>query len=180
MSTEKLTFTVPLLGFVAFSGTGKTTLLKQLIPLLKTRGLCLALIKHTHHTFDIDTPGKDSYELRQAGAEQVMVASRRRWALMVETPQQTDDPQLEVLLPHLNTDALDLVLVEGFKHAAIPKIELHRPVLNHPLLFPEDANIIAVASDTALPVKSHLPVLDLNNPEAIADFIMEFVDSFDS
>jgi len=180
MSTEKLTFTIPLLGFVAFSGTGKTTLLKQLIPLLKARGLRLALIKHTHHSFDIDTPGKDSYELRQAGAEQVMVASRHRWALMVETPQQTEDPQLEVLLSHLNTDALDVVLVEGFKHAAIPKIELYRPVLNHPLLFPEDANIIAIASDTALTATTRLPVLDLNNPEAIADFIMGFVNSFEA
>jgi molybdopterin-guanine dinucleotide biosynthesis protein B len=180
MSNEQLTFTIPLLGFVAFSGTGKTTLLTQLIPLLKARGLRLAVIKHTHHTFDIDTPGKDSYELRQAGAEQVMVASRRRWALMVETPQQTDDPQLDALLPHLNTDALDLVLVEGFKHTTIPKIELHRPTLNHPLLFPEDANIIAIASDSTLPAKTRLPVLDLNNPEAIADFIMRFVNSFES
>jgi len=177
MSTDNHLFNIPLLGFVAFSGTGKTTLLKQLIPLLKTRGLRLALIKHTHHTFDVDTPGKDSYELRQAGAEQVMVASRRRWALMVETPLQTEDPRLEILLPHLNTDALDLVLVEGFKHAAIPKIELHRPSLNHPLLFPEDTNIIAIASDAALSIKTHLPVLDLNNPAAIAGFIMEYVDS---
>lgn len=180
MATENPIFNVPMLGFVAFSGTGKTTLLKRLIPLLRARGLRLAIIKHTHHTFDIDTPGKDSYELRQAGAEQVMVASKRRWALMVETPQQTDDPQLEHLLPHLNSDAMDLVLVEGFKHAAIPKIELHRPVLNHPLLFSEDVNIIAIASDTALSVKTHLPVLDLNNPDIIADFIMEFVDSFES
>lgn len=177
MSTEKRTFTVPLLGFVAFSGTGKTTLLKQVIPLLKARGVRVALIKHTHHQFDIDTPGKDSYELRQAGAEQVMVASRRRWALMVETPQQTEDPQLEQLLPHLHSDVLDLVLIEGFKHAAIPKIELHRPALKHPLLFPTDHNIIAIASDTALSVKTNLPVLDLNNPAAIADFIMAFVDS---
>ena len=180
MSTKKLTFTVPLLGFVAFSGTGKTTLLKQLIPLLKTQGMRLALIKHTHHQFDIDIPGKDSYELRQAGVEQVMVASRRRWALMVETPQQTEDPQLEYLLPHLNNDALDLVLIEGFKHAPIPKIELHRANLSHPWLFPDDINIIAIASDTALSVNTSLPVLDLNNPAAIADFIMAFVDSYES
>jgi len=177
MSAEKHSFTIPLVGFVAFSGTGKTTLLKQLIPLFKARGLRLALIKHTHHTFDVDTPGKDSYELRHAGADQVMVASRHRWALMVETPQQTDDPQLEVLLSHLNSDALDLVLVEGFRHAPIPKIELHRPVLQHPLLFPDDVNIIAIASDAPLSVKTHLPVLDLNNPAAITDFILAFVDS---
>jgi len=177
MSAKKYPFTTPLVGFVAFSGTGKTTLLKQLIPLLKARGLRLALIKHTHHTFDVDTPGKDSYELRQAGAEQVMVASRHRWALMVETPQQTDDPSLEGLVQHLNTDELDLVLVEGFKHAAIPKIELHRPALQRPLLFPDDANIIAIASDAPLSVKTHLPVLDLNNPATVADFILAFINT---
>lgn len=180
MSTDKLPFTVPVLGFVAFSGTGKTTLLTHLIPLLKARGIRLAVIKHTHHQFDIDTPGKDSYELRQAGAEQVMVASRRRWALMVETPQQTTDPQLEVLLPHLDNEALDLVLVEGFKHTRIPKIELHRPSLQHPLLYPDDATIIAIASDTTLSVKPPLPVLDLNKPAMVAEFILTFLDSFAS
>jgi len=163
------------LGFVAFSGTGKTTLLKHLIPILKARGLHLALIKHTHHQFDIDTPGKDSYELRQAGAEQVMVASRHRWALMVETPNQNDDPQLDSLIDHLDTNALDLILVEGFKHAAVSKIELHRPILNKPVLFPEDPNIIAVASDAPPTQQTDLPVLALDNPEAIADFVMDFV-----
>ena len=180
MLTNKVSFSVPLLGFVAFSGTGKTTLLAQLIPLLKARGIRLAVIKHTHHQFDIDTPGKDSYQLREAGAEQVMVASRRRWALMVETPQRTTDPQLEYLLPHLNSEALDLVLVEGFKHATIPKIELHRPDLQHPLLYPNDATIIAIASDKPLAVKPRIPILDLNNPVAITDFIQTFIDSFDS
>ena len=165
----------PLLGFVAFSGTGKTTLLKQLIPLLKARGLQLAVIKHTHHSFDIDTPGKDSYELRQAGAEQVMVASSRRWALMVETPNQVDDPQLDSLIQHLDSSALDLILVEGFKHAAIPKIELHRPGLKKPLLCPEDSDIIAIASDTPLTQQIDLPMLALNDPEAIADFVVDFV-----
>jgi len=168
------------LGFVAFSGTGKTTLLKQLIPILKARGLHLALIKHTHHQFDIDTPGKDSYELRQAGAEQVMVASRRRWALMVETPNQIDDPQLESLIQQLDTTALDLILVEGFKHTAVPKIELHRPAFNKPLLFPKDPDIIALASDAPLTQQIDLPVLALNNPEAIADFVMDFVQQHQS
>ena len=180
MSTDNQPFSVPLIGFVAFSGTGKTTLLTQLIPLLKSRGVRLAVIKHSHHQFDIDIPGKDSYELRQAGAQQVMVASRRRWALMVETPQQTTDPQLEYLLPHLDSEALDLVLVEGFKHAAIRKIELHRPSLQQPLLYPGDANIIAIASDATLSVKPPLPVLDLNNPAAIAEFIQSRIDSFES
>jgi molybdopterin-guanine dinucleotide biosynthesis protein B len=175
MPDNYLTTGCPVLGFVAFSGTGKTTLLKQLIPILKARGLHLALIKHTHHQFDIDTPGKDSYELRQAGAEQVMVASRHRWALMVETPNQNDDPQLNALIDHLDTNALDLILVEGFKHAAVPKIELHRPILNKPLLFPEDLDIIAIASDAPLTQQTDLPVLALDRPEAIADFVMDFV-----
>ena len=169
-----------MLGFVAFSGTGKTSLLKQLIPILKARGLHLALIKHTHHQFDIDTPGKDSYELRHAGAEQVMVASSRRWALMVETPNQTEDPQLESLLAQLDTHALDLILVEGFKHAAVPKIELHRPALNKPLLFPEDPNIIALACDAPLTQTTDLPLLALNNPAAIADFVMGFIQQHQS
>ena len=164
-----------MLGFVAFSGTGKTTLLKQIIPLLKARGLQLAVIKHTHHQFDIDTPGKDSYELRQAGAEQLMVASRRRWALMVETPDQVDDPQLDSLIQHLDSTGLDLILVEGFKHEAIPKIELHRPALQKPLLCPEDPDIIAVANDASLNQQIDLPVLALNNPEAIADFVLDFI-----
>ncbi len=169
-----------MLGFVAFSGTGKTTLLKQLIPILKARGLHLAVIKHTHHQFDVDTPGKDSYELRHAGAEQVMVASRRRWALMVETPNQTDDPSLESLIDHLDTNALDLILVEGFRHTAVPKIELHRPIINKPLLFPEDPDIIAIASDAPLTQHTDLPVLALNNPEAIADFVMALVNQYQS
>ena len=178
MSVEIQQAPVPIIGFVASSGTGKTTLLKQVIPLLKAHGLHLALIKHTHHQFDIDTPGKDSYELRHAGAEQVMVASRRRWALMVETPQQSDDPQLDYLLSHLNSNNLDLVLVEGFRHEAIPKIELHRPALKQPLLFPEDPHIIAIATDTEVGINTALPILDLNNPAAIADFIRAFVDSY--
>jgi molybdopterin-guanine dinucleotide biosynthesis protein B len=175
MSTNRITASCPVLGFVAFSGTGKTTLLKRLIPLLKARGLQLAVVKHTHHQFDIDTPGKDSYELRQAGAEQVMVASRRRWALMVETANEVEDPQLDTLIQQLDSAALDLILVEGFKHAAIPKIELHRPALQKPLLCPEDPDIIAVASDVPLSQQIDLPVLALNNPEAIADFIMDFI-----
>jgi molybdopterin-guanine dinucleotide biosynthesis protein B len=175
MPANRITASCPVLGFVAFSGTGKTTLLKQLIPLLKARGLQLAVVKHTHHQFDIDTPGKDSYELRQAGAEQVMVASRRRWALMVETPNEVEDPQLDTLIQQLDSAALDLILVEGFKHTAIPKIELHRPELQKPLLCPGDQDIIAVASDAPLGQQINLPVLALNNPEAIADFVVGFI-----
>ena len=160
----------PVLGFSAFSGTGKTTLLCRLIPLLKERGVRVAMVKHAHHTFDIDTPGKDSYELRKAGADQMLVASSQRWALMVEDPHD-DRPDLDRLLAHLDPAHADLILVEGFKDEAIPKIELHRAGLNQPLLFPDDEDVVAVATDAPLPVVTDLPVLDLNDPAAIADFV---------
>ncbi|MCW9024671.1 MAG: molybdopterin-guanine dinucleotide biosynthesis protein MobB [Gammaproteobacteria bacterium] len=163
----------PLLGFVAFSGTGKTTLLQQLIPLLKQEGLNIGMIKHAHHHFDIDIPGKDSYELRKAGADQVLVASQKRWALITETPDSDVDPDLQQMVNALEQPRLDLILVEGFKHVSFPKIELHRPSLNQPLLFPDDKDIIAIATDTALPVETTLPVLDLNNPESFFIFIHE-------
>ncbi|HEB55414.1 MAG TPA: molybdopterin-guanine dinucleotide biosynthesis protein B [Gammaproteobacteria bacterium] len=165
----------PLLGFVAFSGTGKTTLLKQLIPLLKNKNLKIGLIKHAHHRFDIDIPGKDSYELRKAGADQVLVASQQRWAMITETPDQQGDPALSDMLAHLDQSGLDLILIEGFKHVAFPKLELHRPALGHPLLFPDDADILAIATDVPLQQKISLPVLDLNQPAAIADFIQQHI-----
>lgn len=160
----------PLLGFAAFSGVGKTTLLTQLIPLLRTQGIRPGMIKHAHHDFDIDTPGKDSYELRKAGAEQVLIASSNRWALMTETPAQTEASLFE-LLAHLDQTHLDLILVEGFRHEAFPKIELHRPSLQHPLLCLEDTHIIAVATDADLPEAVSIPQLDLNDPAQIAAFI---------
>ncbi len=163
--------TCPRLGFVAFSGTGKTTLLRQLIPLLKAQGLKLGIIKHAHHHFDIDIPGKDSYELRKAGADQVLVASQQRWAMVTETPEQGSDPELAAMLAHLDQAELDLVLVEGFKHVAFPKLELHRPSLGHPLLFPDDADILAIATDAPLTQQTSLPVLDINQAESIAAFI---------
>lgn len=162
---------VPVLGIAAFSGTGKTTLLTKLLPILKSHGLRIGMIKHAHHTFEVDHPGKDSYELRKAGAEQMLIASRNRWALMVETIPEAE-PQLQALLPHLDPNTLDLILVEGFKHERFPKIELHRPSLGHPLLFPGDETVVAVACDAPLPVRTSLPVLDLNDPGQIADFIL--------
>jgi molybdenum cofactor guanylyltransferase/molybdopterin-guanine dinucleotide biosynthesis protein MobB len=161
---------VPILGFAAFSGTGKTTLLCRLIPMLKERGVRVAMVKHAHHAFDIDTPGKDSYELRKSGADQMLVASSQRWALMVEDPHD-DRPDLERLVALLDPERADLILVEGFKDEPIPKIELHRTGLNQPLLFPDDDAVIAVATDGSLPVATQLPVLDLNDPTAIADFV---------
>ncbi|MDH5180656.1 MAG: molybdopterin-guanine dinucleotide biosynthesis protein MobB [Gammaproteobacteria bacterium] len=168
----------PLLGFAAWSGTGKTTLLTQLIPLLKAKGLAIGMIKHAHHQFDIDKPGKDSYELRKAGAEQMLIVSKNRWALMVETPGLYDDPPLDEMVAQLDQDKLDLILVEGFKHAAFAKIELHRPIIGKPLLYPADPSIIAIASDTVDRINTDLPLLDINNPASIAEFILQFIDNF--
>lgn len=163
-------FPHPVLGFVAYSGTGKTTLLEKLIPLLKQRGIRIALIKHAHHDFDIDKPGKDSHRLRMAGADQVMVASQKRWALMHENQQDEDEPNLKELLCHFNPDHIDLMLVEGFKHEHYPKIELQRQELGKPPLHPNDPDIIALASDTQQS-NIELPQLDINQPEMIADFV---------
>lgn len=159
----------PVLGFAAYSGTGKTTLLVRLLPLLKAEGLRVAMIKHAHHDFDIDKPGKDSYELRKAGADQMLIASDRRWALMTETNEGAN-PRLEDLIGRLNLDECDLVLVEGFRHVAFAKIELHRPSLGKDLIYPDDTNIIAVASDEKIPT-ADLPWLNLNDPQEIADYI---------
>ena len=166
-----LTVSPPLLGFCAYSGTGKTTLLTSLIPVLNRNGLKIGLVKHAHHQFDIDQPGKDSYELRKAGACEMMVASAKRWALVHESPEVKVDPTLEELLPHLSLSELDLVLVEGFKHEPLEKIELYRPSLGNPLIYPDDSSIIALATDLPSCEKIELPILDLNNIDEIADFI---------
>ncbi len=165
---------LPILGFSAFSGTGKTTLLVKLLAVLRARGYRVGVVKHAHHSFEIDKPGKDSYELRKAGAVQTLIGSRYRWALVTETESE-QEPRLDDLLRHLDQEALDFMLVEGFKAERFPKIELHRSGLGHPLLHPDDDSIIAIASDTPLPAKTLLPLLDLNDPEAIADFILEFL-----
>jgi molybdopterin-guanine dinucleotide biosynthesis protein MobB len=164
-------FPIPVLGFSAYSGTGKTTLLRKLLPLFKADGLRVAVVKHAHHSFDIDHPGKDSYELRKAGADQILVASRNRMAFVKELPDRRDEPVLEEALALLAPNELDLVLVEGFKHAAIQKIELHRPALGKPLLYPHDNLIIAIASDVPLAKKPPIPRLNLNQPDAIMVFI---------
>lgn len=167
-------FSRPLLGFVAYSGTGKTTLLEQVIPELRRRGIRTALIKHAHHDFDIDTPGKDSHRLRKAGASQVMVASSKRWALINENDTQEPEPQLGALLKQLDPDRFDLLLVEGFKHEAYPKIELWRSALGKPLLCTDDAHIIALACDKVPEAKLDIPRLDMNNIDELADFIVSW------
>ncbi len=168
-----LTSPPPILGFAAWSGTGKTTLLKQLIPSLKANGLRLAVIKHAHHNFDIDTPGKDSYELRKAGADTMLIGSRNRWALMVERDSGAE-PRLDEMCAIVSGRDANLILVEGFKHERFPKLELHRPSMGRPLLFPEDDSIIAIASDARLSTTPEIPLLDLNNLQSIVDFVMDY------
>lgn len=154
-------------GFTGWSGSGKTTLIEAVIPLLIARGLKISVIKHAHHNVDIDKPGKDSYRFREAGACEVMLASAQRWALMREL-RNAPEPELEELIRYVSP--CDLVLVEGYKSAGLPKIEVHRPGLCKPFLFPEHQDVVAIASDADLAVE--LPVLNLNDPSGIADFIL--------
>ena len=154
-------------GFAGYSGSGKTTLIEQLIPLFTRRGIVVSLIKHAHHTFDVDQPGKDSYRHRHAGAAEVLVTSSRRWVLMHElrgSAEPSFDAQLAKLSP------CDIVIVEGFKHAPIPKLEVWRRATGEPLLHPNDPHIVAVASDSK--VETKLPLLDLNDDAAISSFIL--------
>jgi len=167
-----LDFPVPLIGFCAYSGTGKTRLLTRLIPLLRDAGLKIAVIKHAHHGFDIDHRGKDSYELRSAGADQVIVASRQRLALVKECREARDEPSLAEALRYVDPADTDLVLVEGFKHESYPKIEVCRPALGKPPIHPGDPEVVAIASDAPLKPTRELPVLDLNRPEEIRDFVL--------
>ncbi|WP_031432793.1 molybdopterin-guanine dinucleotide biosynthesis protein B [Methylomarinum vadi] len=161
----------PLLGFAAFSGTGKTTLLTQLIPHLTKTGLNLGIIKQSHHNFEIDKPGKDSYRLRSAGANTVMLVSPYRRAIITEF-NPTIEPKLDDQLKVLDQSYLDLILVEGFKREQFPKIELHRPILKHPLIYPNDPSVIAIASDQQITRPANLKLLDLNDIAMIADFII--------
>lgn len=161
---------VPVIGFCAYSGTGKTTLLIKLLPILKDQGLRVGVIKHTHHRFEVDRPGKDSYELRKAGAAEMLVASGKRWALMVDTGDD-GDPNLQDMLNRMDQSVLDLIIVEGFKHEAFPKIELHRPELGKPLFYPEDPTVLAIATNDSSAYTTDLPLLDIDDPTAIAIFI---------
>jgi len=171
--------TIPILGIcAASSNAGKTTLINKLIIEMGVRNVRVSVIKHAHHQFDIDHPGKDSYKIREAGAIQTLIASSNRWALMTEmqrTPNPPDEANLDTLIQLINPDYADLILVEGFKTASIPKIEVYRPSLGESRLWVDDSNIIAVACDVQLETKPQLPVLDLNNIEEIANFILKTI-----
>ncbi len=161
---------IPLIGFAAYSGTGKTTLLVKILSILKAKEIRVGVIKHAHHSFDIDHPGKDSYRLREAGARQVLVGSRKRWALMVEAETEYT---LDYFLQNLHPQDLDLIMVEGFKSEPFPKIEIHRPSLDRPLLSDHDKSIIAIATDDQSTLVTTLPVFDMNHPEKIVEFIIK-------
>lgn len=157
-------------GFAGYSGSGKTTLIEQLIPRILAEGYRVSLIKHAHHDFEIDYPGKDTYRHRQAGCQEVVISSDKRWALIAElrgAPQLS----LEEILARLSP--CDLVLVEGFKFDPIPKLEIHRPSLGKPLIYPNDPYIVALACD--VPLESPLPVYDLRDSAALAALVLASV-----
>jgi len=158
-------------GVTGWKNSGKTGLMERLITEFTARGLSVSSIKHAHHSFDIDHPGRDSYRHRDAGARQVLLASRNRWALMHELRDE-DEPSLGDLLKQLSP--VDLVLIEGYKRDRHPKIEAHRKETGQPLIAPEDETIVAVASDTSVAVDR--PVLDLNDTAAIANFIAQYLE----
>jgi len=172
---ELMVFAKPVLGFAAYSGTGKTTLLVKLLPLMKLQGLRVAIIKQAHHDFEIDKPGKDSYELRKAGADQVVLSSDKRCAVITEY-EEPKQPDLGELIKKLDLDDIDLVMVEGFKHLPFAKIELHRSATGKKLIFPEDDSVIAVASDGKLDT-GEMPLLNINAPEEVAGFINRWLDT---
>jgi molybdopterin-guanine dinucleotide biosynthesis adapter protein len=166
-------------GFAGFSGSGKTTLVERLIPALKMRGLRVSVVKHAHHKFDIDHPGKDTHRHREAGAFEVVVASNQRLALIREFEQPA-----QLTVHHLIAElyeGVDWVLVEGFKESNVHKIEVWRGASGKPALYPDDDFIVAIATDSPaqLPQATLRPVLDLNDPEAVAQWLMDNQHRFD-
>jgi len=155
------------IGLAGWSGSGKTTLITKVIPVLVGRGLTVATIKHAHHAFDIDRPGKDSWLHREAGAGEVLVASSRRWALVHELRDEPEPPLAELLA---KLSPADLVIIEGFKSHAHPKLEVYRAAVGKPLIYPQDDCVVAIASDAALP-EAPLPVLMLDDIEGIANVL---------
>ena len=168
MKSRKL----PVIGFAAFSGTGKTTLVTQVIPILRKHGLKLGVLKHAHHNFVIDMPGKDSYEFRKAGAQQVLVASKHRIAWVIEKEDATE-PELMETLKNFASQNLDLIVVEGFKKEPFTKIEVHRSTIKRPLLAKKDPYVIAIATDAPETLTATEFVFHLEDYEGIAQFIIE-------
>lgn len=158
-------------GLAGWSNSGKTTLMIALVEILTRRGLRVSTVKHAHHDFDVDVPGKDSHRHRTAGATEVMVASSRRWALMHELRDE-DEPTLDALIAQMTP--VDLLLVEGFKRGGHPKLEVYRPSVGKPPLWPDDPAVVAVASNEAVPDLDR-PLLDLDDAEAVADFVLAHV-----
>lgn len=159
-------------GLAGWSGSGKTTLMTKLLPALIGHGLTVSTMKHTHHQFDIDKPGKDSHNHRVAGASEVMVTSSSRWALMHEL-RGAPEPNVDELLTKMTP--VDLVMIEGFKAYRHPKIEVHRPSLGKPLLCETDESVVAIATNEPVGV-THLPILDLDDVEAVAAFVLNYLE----
>jgi molybdopterin-guanine dinucleotide biosynthesis protein B len=158
-----------IIGLAGWSGSGKTTLIKKLIPSLIARGLKVSTLKHAHHGFDLDQPGKDSFFHRAAGATEVIISSAKRWAILHEL---REEPEWDLGELVTKMSPVDLVLVEGFKRDKFPKLEIHRAANGKPLIHPDDPHIVAVASDVALP-KAKVPVIDLNDVETIVDLLLQ-------
>jgi molybdopterin-guanine dinucleotide biosynthesis protein B len=157
-----------IIGLAGWSGSGKTTLITKLIPRLIARGVLVSTLKHAHHGFDLDQPGKDSFFHRAAGATEVIISSAKRWAILHEL---REEPEWNLRSLVAKMSPVDLVLVEGFKRDAFPKLEIHRAANNKPLIHLEDPHIVAIASDIALP-QAKVPVIDLNDIETIADLLL--------
>lgn len=163
----------PVVGFVGASGSGKTTLITAVLPALRAAGLRVAVLKHAHHGFDMDRPGKDSFRVREAGATQVLIASRQRWALLTELDGDFEEPPFGELLRHFDRDRIDVVLAEGFAGECHPKIEVHRPAFGElPRCWPADPMVIAVATDAPLAVAPPAQRLDLNAPLEVTTFLL--------
>jgi len=158
------------MGIVGWSGSGKTSLLVQVLPLITARGFRVSTMKHAHHRFDVDKPGKDSFRHREAGASEVLVVTSSRWVLMHESREEPE-PSIECLIERMTP--VDLLLIEGFKTHHHPKLEIHRESEGKPLLCHDDPEIVAVASDGQLP-DLKIPRLDLNDHSAIAEFILDY------
>jgi molybdopterin-guanine dinucleotide biosynthesis adapter protein len=155
------------IAIAGYSGSGKTTLIERVIPCLVMEGFKVSLIKHAHHEFDVDQRGKDSWRHREAGASEVLVSSSNRWVLMHEL-RGAEEPTLDEQVKHLSP--CDVVIVEGWKHHEMPKIEVHRKLADRPMLFPNDSNVVAVATDETL--ATALPQFDLDDAEGVAQFII--------